>query len=330
MSLAILMLMVFGSAWGAPPVSEQTACPSRLSAHIKPRPANAMTGSEFAARTVGFSRQQRGAMVLAELLAGNVPDFLRRLKPVRLQRRLRDGRQHAAIICVMPDYLAIGSNADYLRIPMNFYYATAVARRFGFILPTRRIVNAIDRQATVRLRPEPMAPGPQMHSMAYYRKHNHKIRTQRLALGYPLGALVAGHKKDVVLTNRLLENSDRIAIYGWHRLNHEPIQPLSTVHGARYEDYSHGIRLVSDVVQVDRARWSIYDVLQHPMLSLLLSREGTIRHLRQLMGFAREASCSSGSQDGSFDGCPSPSPDRHARRALASGTNLHGHDRYQK
>ena len=46
-------------------------------------------------------------------------------------------------------------------------------------------------------------------------------------------------------------NPGKIAIYGWHRLNGAPIQPLSTVHGACYADYSHGIRLVSETVLVD-------------------------------------------------------------------------------
>jgi hypothetical protein len=95
--------------------------------------------------------------------------------------------------------------------------------------------------------------------------------------------LVSGHKKDVVVTNLLTGNPDRIAIYGWQRLNGAPIQPLSTVHGACYADYSHGIRLVSETVLVNGEARSVYDVLQDPVLSRLLSDEGPIANLRELM-----------------------------------------------
>ena len=35
---------------------------------------------------------------------------------------------------------------------------------------------------------------------------------------------------------KLYEFPDRVAIYGWHRPDGRPIQPLSTVHGFRYAD----------------------------------------------------------------------------------------------
>ena len=110
------------------------------------------------------------------------------------------------------------------------------------------------------------------------------IKEQRLALGCPLGALISGHKKDVVLTNRLRETIGRIAIYGWHRLSGIPIQPLTIVHGANYADYSHGIRLISNVVLIDGQPRSIYEVLEDPKLAPILSDEGPIRKVLQLMG----------------------------------------------
>jgi hypothetical protein len=183
----------------------------------------------------------------------------------------------------MPEYLAIGSDTDFLRIPMNLYTAAAVASRFGFTLPTRRIVDAIYRQAAFHLAPEPMTPGPEMRSTEYYRIHNEKIEAQSHALGVTPGALVSGDKKDVVITNLLATHPGRIAIYGWHRLNGDPIQPLSTVHGACYADYSHGIRLVSETMLVNGRRRSIYDVLADPRLAGLVSDEGPIRNLRDRM-----------------------------------------------
>jgi hypothetical protein len=153
----------------------------------------------------------------------------------------------------------------------------------GFILPTRKIVNAIYEQSAFHFAPEPMTPGPEMRSTEYYRIHNEKIEAQSRALGIDPGVLVSGHKKDVVITNRLAANPGRIAIYGWHRLDGMPIQPLSTVHGACYADYSHGIRLVSENVVVDGGTRSVYDVLQDPVLSKVLSDEGPINDPRGLI-----------------------------------------------
>jgi hypothetical protein len=122
-----------------------------------------------------------------------------------------------------------------------------------------------------------------MRSTAYYVSHNRKIRQQRLVQCCPLSALISGHKKDVVLTNRLERNPDKIAIYGWHRASGVPIQPLSTVHGVNYADYSHGIRLVSDTVLIDGAPRSIYEVLEDSRLAKILSDEGPISAVRRIL-----------------------------------------------
>ena len=91
-----------------------------------------------------------------------------------------------------------------------------------------------------------------------------------------LGDLVSGDKKDIVLTNMLASKPGQIAIYGWHRLTGAPIQPLSTVHGACYEDYSHGVRLVSQTVVVDGQNRLVREILKHPLMANLLSDEGAI------------------------------------------------------
>ncbi len=101
--------------------------------------------------------------------------------------------------------------------------------------------------------------------------------------GCPSGELTSGQKKDIVLTNRLLKKPDRIAIYGWHKSDNEPIQPLSTVHGARYADYSHGLRLISSTVWINGEARSIYEILKDPDLASLLSYEGVMEKSYALM-----------------------------------------------
>lgn len=284
--LKILLLFVFwlpSAAMGAQ-LADITAF---LAKKIPPRPYFAMTGSEFAKFASAMDETMREQAILAQITLGNVPEFLKKLKPVLLDSILEDGKEITATIFVMPDYLAIGSDRDFLRLPMNLYTATKIADRFGFILPTKKIVDAIFKQSVFHFIPEPLPPGPQMRSTPYYVKHNRKIKEQSLALRRPLEVLVSGHKKDVVLTNQLARNQGRVAIYGWHRPSGTPIQPLSTVHHAGYADYSHGIRLVGGTVLLDSEPRSIYEVLEDPRLAETLSDEGPIRCARQLMTLHR-------------------------------------------
>lgn len=244
---------------------------------------HALSGSQFAATVTKLGEHDREAAILKQLLAGNLPNFLKKLIPVDLRYQHTSGAVIRATIFVMPEYLAIGSDHDFLRIPMNLHTAAGVASKLGFVLPTRKMVDAIYARASVHFLPQPMPAGPQMRSTGYYETHNARIEEQSRQLGVTRGSLVSGDKKDVVVTNRLLDHPERIAIYGWHRANGEPIQPLSTVHGACYADYSHGIRLVSETVLVDGKARSIYDVLSDPLLAPALSDEGPIPHLREML-----------------------------------------------
>lgn len=249
---------------------------------IPHRAPDALTGSEFARRVQALSGVARDALIRAQLLAGNMPQFLRHLVPITLESPATSSEgAHRITVCVLPDYLAVGTNKDFMYVPMGLEAALDIARRFGFDLPTPKLVDAIYEDAVVKLKPQPLPAGDQMRSTAYVVHHNELIQEQRSALDAPLGELTAGHKKDLVLTNRLWEFPGRVAIYGWHKADHEPIQPLSTFHGARYSDYSHGVRLVSNMVTVDGVRRSLTDVLAQPDLAKLLTREGPLRSLSQ-------------------------------------------------
>jgi hypothetical protein len=286
MQRKIIQLLVLSVLWAecsvANGVTVTATQGAELTQSIPPRPRQALTGSQFAEFISKMDPQQREQAILSEILKGNLPGFLRKLIPVELKYQLSNGKMLAATIFVMPDYLAIGSDSDFLRIPMNLYTATAILARFGFVLPTRKMVDAIYDQSSFHFKPQPMTPGPQMRSTEYYQFHNEMIDEQSRARGIPVGDLVSGHKKDVVITNLLARRPGRIAIYGWHRSSGAPIQPLSTVHGARYADYSHGIRLVSEMAMLDGKLRSIYDILQDHLLAKVLSDEGAIRNLRQI------------------------------------------------
>ena len=248
-----------------------------LTAGIPAAPPRALTGTQFADSVSTMERHLRENAILNQLLNGNLPAFLRNLVPIKLSFKNPKGKVVAATIFAMPEYLAIGSDSDFLRIPMNLHTAAAVADRFGFALPTKKMVDAIYDQSHYRFTPQPLPAGPQMTSTGYYRTHNSLIDEQSQGRGFQVGALVSGHKKDVVLTNRLITHPGQIAIYGWHRGIGDPIQPLSTVHGAGYADYSHGIRLVSRITMIDGKLRPVSEVLLDSAVAPVLSDEGPIR-----------------------------------------------------
>jgi hypothetical protein len=260
-----------------------SACGAGLLEKIPARRPVADTGSEFARRVEHLSGSDREAQIQSELLAGDLPQFLRRLAPITMSGELPDGRNVKITVCVLTDYLAIGSDRDFFFIPMRLETALNIAANFGFTLPTRKMVDAIYDQAAVHLAPQPLPASDEMRSTDYYWHHNELIAEQRAELGVEPGVLTAGHKKDLVITNRLWRFPDRVAIYGWHRAIDRPIQPLSTVHGARYADYSHGVRLVSTTICVNGKPMSIFEALSDPELSGVLSREGPLFRITSLI-----------------------------------------------
>jgi len=248
---------------------------SSAASSLPPRAASAATGSEFARRVAAASGLERDQLVAQEIRAGNVPQHLRRARAIELVPA-RAGLPRVTL-CVLPDYLAVGSDDDYLLVPLGLQAALALADQFGFELPTRRMVDAIYRQAALHLVPYPLPAGDQMRSTAFVQWHTGIVRAQRASARMPLDALTAGHKKDLVLTPRMASEPGRVAIYGWHRADGRPIQPLSLVHGARYADYSHGVRFVSTTAWVDGVPLSLGELLASDSLAWTVSDEGPIR-----------------------------------------------------
>lgn len=252
------------AAW----VDSGMVLPAAVPPAIPPRRADAMTGSAFIRSVASLSREERESAIRRELMAGNMPSFLRTLVPVEM----RDDSGRVATMEVMPDYLAIGSDDDFVRIPMVPYTAQAFADALGFVLPTRKMVNAIWSAATVKVEPKPLTQ--ERESPLTFLQHDRIIETQLTAA--TRGALVAGHKKDVVVTNRLAERADRVAIYGWHYLNGQPIQQVYVGHVDWYVDYSHGIRPVRRLMRVNGEAVAFERIVRDSALAGLLSDEGVL------------------------------------------------------
>lgn len=247
-------------------IATHVTLPPAAPPDIPARSDNAPVGSAFIASLEGLSREERQSAIRRELLAGNIPSFLRALRTVVVTAAGSDGVEHTVSYEVMPDYLAIGSDEDFVRMPMTPHTAQAFCDAFGFALPTPGMVTDIWAAASVKLEPHPLTEDRE--SPLTFLQH-HRIIERQLE-GFERGAFVAGIKKDVVYTDELLERPDRVAIFGWHYPNGEPIQPLYLGHVDWYVDYSHGIRPVRRWMVVDGVRRPYEEVLKDPVLRVLL------------------------------------------------------------
>lgn len=243
------------------------------------RPVDAPGGAAFATEVATLDLLAREDRIYAEVSRGNVPGWLRQLVPITMERR-RDETPVTVTFWAAPDYLAIGSDTDYFLMPMSPHLAQRIADLTDSSLPTPAMVDAIWASATVRLGPDSIAPSAAMITVPVFAEHDAMVRARRRSDTLPLGSLVAGHKKDVVLTARLDTLPSRVAIYGWHKPDGRPIQPLNTWHTTGHVDYSHGIRLIGSAILVDGVRRRVSDVLRDSTLSSLLNDDGPMRKAR--------------------------------------------------
>lgn len=230
-----------------------------------------MTGTQFKDYVLNMTRDAREVAIYREVAKGNVPNFIRTLKPVTIT-----ASGHTGTYYVIPEYMSIGSDADYFRMPMTPILAQWVADLTHCILPTRKMVDANYTAATCKLAPSPIAPSAAMITVPVFWDHNVAVQAQRDANAAVLGSLVGGDKKDVVISPQTptFPSPDRVAIYGWHQLNGVPIQGLVFVHESTYADYSHGIRLVNDRMTLDGNTVSVAEVLTSTLVGTLLNDEG--------------------------------------------------------
>jgi len=247
--------------------------------NLPSRSADAPTGSEFKEQVRNLALAAREEAIFEQVMAGNVPVFLRDLVPVTVSGTAGDETLEVTYY-VTPDYLAVGRHDDYFLIPTTPILAQRIANEIGCGMPTRRMVDQIWQAAPLKLPPRTIPPSDQMTSITVMYEHHLMVWEQREPAmdEHPPGSLVGGHKKDVVVSNRIYNQPPpgRVVIYGWHYLNGTPIQPLYSGHAETYADYSHGIRLVQDSITVNGEPGHIRDLLQHPARHALLSDEGQI------------------------------------------------------
>lgn len=273
----ILLSLVLSCAW------------QQLDAQVlalPPRDPGAPSRDAIISMLAPLSGEAREDSVFRFIMDGNVPGFIRHLVPVTTTAVI-GGTAQSVTYFVTPDYMAVGSDDAYLLIPMTPLLAQRIADALHCTLPTRKMVNEIYAAAELKLAPAPIPPSAAMTTVPVFAQHDSMVRTQRTPhlSSHPPGTLIGGTKKDVIISNRIREGLKSgvpkpVVIYGWHQLNGVPIQPLYNGHGETYADYSHGIRLVLDSVQLNGAAGSAGEILKNGALSPLLSDEGAIAQPR--------------------------------------------------
>lgn len=207
------------------------------------------------------------------ILDGNIPDSLRYFKKIRYQK---DG--HTIEFWTLPDYLAIGTDTDYVRIPMGTIVAQQLADTLNCTLPTKFLVDIINDAREGAIEIFPFRPkGDRNMRPITFQDNNYAIEALFRAKGYHFGQFISGLKKDLILTARIESDSqlykDRIAIYGWHHPDGRPQQPVFIRHANFYSDYSHGARMIHRAILIDGKEHDLVEVMKDPVLFRLVSDE---------------------------------------------------------
>jgi hypothetical protein len=238
--------------------------------HRRVNGKDSFSGSAFYKQAVAYTWQQRDSMAVAWILDGHFPSFFTKFQKVNVTiSDSASGKIIYARYFVSPDYLSIGNNNDWARIPLTPMAAQSLADSMHCFLPTRKMVDDIFKHATVKIEPMPMYAYRDSTPTMWH--HHLIIEGQRKGQK----GLIAGIKKDVVISGKITSDHrpNRVAIYGWHNQDGKPIQPLYSGHVNWYVDYSHGIRLISETIFVNKKAMHYTEVLKHPVYHKLLCDE---------------------------------------------------------
>lgn len=235
-----------------------------------PERHSSLTGTAFYHQAFDMKWKARDSFALKEIFNGNIPSFLKKFVPVKVSvLDSATGKRIHAVYYVAPDYISLGTNDDWARINITPMAAQKIADSLHCFLPTRKMVDDIYKAAAVKLEPVPMYAFRDSTPTMWH--HHLIIEGQRNGRR----GLIAGIKKDVVISGKISRDTrpERVAIYGWHRLDGKAIQPLYTGHINWWVDYSQGIRLVYRKIKVGN-KWMDYtDVLKDATLQRLLCDE---------------------------------------------------------
>lgn len=263
------------------------------------RPSDAATGAQFMAEMNKLGNmndkkpQAKMEQRIAEEIAkGNIPSFCR---PENMKALTMSNGGVTVTYKAGLDYLAIGSDDNFVRVPMTPLLAQALATKYGWGLPTGAMTDHIYAKSDIKLHgvgyitapagtPENHQQQMKMQGNEYILRHNNDINKQlgpdglhRLQSGQ---ALIAGGKKDVILSRYAIDHPGKLDFRGLYQ-GGQPVQ-RSPAHEDTYRDYSHGFRPIDANVTVAypdgrSVTMKYYDALKDPKIAKVLNGyEGAI------------------------------------------------------
>jgi hypothetical protein len=220
----------------------------------------------------GSSREK---IISDALKAGYVPEFLSKdnFFEIKVKNKSNELQYY-----VSKDYLCLGENENYLMIPAFPTTVTEYLNSIDCTLPTVKMVDQIYNQAEIKIpaRPQRPNPGESITSTRLYIEIDAAIKRERVSRFGTIDKLVAGHKKDIVLSNALMRRDykNNVAIYGWFYGDGTRIQGLNPKdHDINYVDYSHGFRLISNKCILNGQETTMQVVRTSPDTCLLVHDE---------------------------------------------------------
>ena len=243
----------------APPPSSahRSASPAVLAAPV-------IDTSGLAGSFVGMTEADYLRAVEASLLAVTGP-AAQVWHPVQTQAHGRTGVFYAL---ALP--LVLGTDAEMFHPALPVAIAQRVADRLGAMLPTRRMVDLLHAQATVRVPFRAYVTARSAVPTLVASSRDIELRRAGRT------GLVSDYGKDYVLTNQRRGQPGKVAIYGAWDASGARVQPLAVPHAVGYYDYSQHARMVRRDGLVDGRSVMLADALANPATAPLFSDEGPL------------------------------------------------------
>lgn len=195
--------------------------------------------------------------------------------------------EHTGTIWVSEDAIAVGTEADFVRVCLSALGSQRIADELGAVLQTSRTSDLSYAQAAVKLMPQDMGPGSsaELEAMIAHSDAVERARAGRSGLVRDVG-------KDVILSPRLLNDQGayrgRLGNFSWYAdsaPNRSPAgahvwQMVATAHSDKFVDDSMTLCVVRGDMIADGASWPTAEVYAHPTLSQLVSDEGPLPIVR--------------------------------------------------
>ena len=244
-------------------------CSSTKNISLQKKPIQSITGSEFYQKAANMDLTQRDSFLLLCFKDGNMPSFFTRFRALKENYKVKN-KSYRVKYFVSPDYLMIGNNNDYFRVPVTPAIAQQMADDLHCFLPTSHLVDLIYQHSNLTLEPIPLFA----YRDSFITFWHHHLMIEGQLKGKQKG-IVAGIKKDVIICSeeKFKGKSNRVAIYGWHKPDGKPIQPVYTGHSSNYVDYSHGARFIHSKIRVNGKIFDYQKILTDSVMYRFITNE---------------------------------------------------------